>query len=255
MSPGMELQNVRRDAILAELQKKDADAVPANPSPPPHGDKPAAATLDDDTNIMSLDPVGQGTAPSEENTPASDTLPHRETNAPGTDAVAKTEGARMAAIAEANKQKAALPYLLTTRQRQALVALVAAGDGFSQALAADDLVKYNTMLTNEPNALLALPNEFSSDHQWSRLIERLATAGKAQKAKDLAEARKQFLPFSTAMVELIRQLPKDDPDFAKLKIYHCPMAPKPGLWMQAKGPLRNPFYGAEMLTCGEEVVK
>jgi len=173
MSPGMELQNIRREAIIAELQMKDSNAV----------------------------------------------------------------------------------YVLTTRQRQALVALIETGDGFSQALAADDLVKYNSVLKAEPNALLALPNEFGSDHQWSKLIERLATAGKAQKAKDLAEARKQFLPFSTAMVELIRQLPKDDPDFAKLKIYHCPMAPKPGLWMQAKGPLRNPFYGAEMLTCGEEVVK
>jgi hypothetical protein len=31
------------------------------------------------------------------------------------------------------------------------------------------------------------------------------------------------------------------------------MAPQPGLWMQEKGPLANPFYGSQMLTCGEEV--
>ena len=252
MSPGMELQNIRREAILAELQLNDSNAVP---SAPPHDDKPPAATPGNETHAMPADPAGQGAAPGQGLSPASDTHPQREVATPGTDTVAKTEGARMAAIAESNNQKAAVPYVLTTRQRQALVALIETGDGFSQALAADDLVKYNSVLKAEPNALLALPNEFGSDHQWSKLIERLATAGKAQKAKDLAEARKQFLPFSTAMVELIRQLPKDDPDFAKLKIYHCPMAPKPGLWMQAKGPLRNPFYGAEMLTCGEEVVK
>jgi hypothetical protein len=33
------------------------------------------------------------------------------------------------------------------------------------------------------------------------------------------------------------------------------MAPKPGLWMQAEGPLRNPFYGAKMLKCGKEVLE
>ena len=38
-----------------------------------------------------------------------------------------------------------------------------------------------------------------------------------------------------------------------MKIYHCPMAPKPGLWMQVNGPLANPFYGKKMLKCGEEV--
>jgi len=254
MSPGMELQNIRRDAILAELQKKDSDAEPASPSPPPHGDNPPTKP-GDEARAMPSDPGGQGTASGEGKTPANETLSHRENDVTGTAPIAKTVDARMDAIAEANKQKTAVTYLLNTRQRQALVALVATGDGFSQALAEDDLAKYNTVLTNEPNAMLALPHEFGSDHQWSKLIARLATAGKTGKAKDLAEARKQFLPFSTAMVELIRLLPKDDPDFAKLKIYHCPMAPKPGLWMQAKSPLRNPFYGAEMLTCGEEVVK
>jgi hypothetical protein len=34
------------------------------------------------------------------------------------------------------------------------------------------------------------------------------------------------------------------------------MFPRPGkdaLWIQAEGPLRNPFYGSEMLECGTEV--
>jgi hypothetical protein len=31
------------------------------------------------------------------------------------------------------------------------------------------------------------------------------------------------------------------------------MAPKPGLWMQSKGPLANPYFGAAMLRCGQEV--
>ena len=54
------------------------------------------------------------------------------------------------------------------------------------------------------------------------------------------------------MVALAAELKKQEPAFAGLKLYHCPMAPKPGLWMQLEAPLRNPFFGARMLTCGEE---
>jgi hypothetical protein len=52
---------------------------------------------------------------------------------------------------------------------------------------------------------------------------------------------------------LVKQVRKEDPSFASPKVYHCPMAPKPGLWIQTKGPLRNPFFGSEMLECGKEV--
>lgn len=157
--------------------------------------------------------------------------------------------------AEVKKTNAVDSSALTPSQRQALNALMVTSDGISQALAADDFVKFNQLLTSKPDALLALPQEFAADHRWGKLIETLAAAAKAPPAADLDGARKQFLPFSTAMAELTKQLRKEDPAFASLKIYHCPMAPKPGLWMQAKGPLQNPFYGSKMLTCGEEVKK
>jgi Cu(I)/Ag(I) efflux system membrane fusion protein len=45
-----------------------------------------------------------------------------------------------------------------------------------------------------------------------------------------------------------------------LKIYNCPMvnraipgADKNGRWVQLEGPLRNPYFGAQMLECGTEV--
>ena len=84
---------------------------------------------------------------------------------------------------------------------------------------------------------------------------RKLAAAKLQTAKDLADARKQFLPFSTAVVDLTKQLRKQDKGFAELKVYHCPMAPEPGLWIQAKAPLANPYYGSKMLRCGEEVTR
>jgi Cu(I)/Ag(I) efflux system membrane fusion protein len=69
----------------------------------------------------------------------------------------------------------------------------------------------------------------------------------------LAGARAVFLPFSAKAVDFAKHLRRQDDRFKSLKIYHCPMAPKPGLWLQLQGPLHNPFFGAEMPDCGEEV--
>jgi len=147
---------------------------------------------------------------------------------------------------------AASGITLTAGQRQALTGFLAVAANLSQALAADDLAKVNPCATNLPGVLAPLSQEFGAGHPWRETLQRLA-ALKWQPAQDLAGARQQFLPFSTATVELAKALRKADPAFGGLKIYHCPMAPPPGLWLQAQGPLRNPFYGARMLTCGEEV--
>ena len=136
---------------------------------------------------------------------------------------------------------------------QALTEFVGEADGVSQALAKDDLGQFNHHAARIITLLPKLKDGLPAPHRSADLIERLGALEQGQPAKDLAQARSRFLPFSTAWVELVKQLRKEDPAFAGLKIYHCPMAPKPGLWMQAKGPLANPFYGAEMLRCGEEI--
>jgi membrane fusion protein, copper/silver efflux system len=40
-----------------------------------------------------------------------------------------------------------------------------------------------------------------------------------------------------------------------IKVFQCPMAPvlKKGRWVQKDGPLKNPFFGKAMLTCGSEL--
>jgi hypothetical protein len=42
--------------------------------------------------------------------------------------------------------------------------------------------------------------------------------------------------------------------FSGVHVFHCPMAPKPGLWVQLNPGILNPFFGAKMATCGDEVV-
>lgn len=137
-------------------------------------------------------------------------------------------------------------------RRQALATFFAAANALSQALAADSLEQFQTCLAGLTNAVPPLQKALGTGNPWAGAVQKIAAVAWAP-APDLAGARRQFLPFSTAAVELVKQVRKQDPQFAALKVFHCPMAPKPGLWMQSQGPLRNPFYGAEMLECGREV--
>jgi hypothetical protein len=155
--------------------------------------------------------------------------------------------------ADAPAQTPSTEAQLTATQRQALAAFVDAADGIAAALSGDNLTGFNQGAAKLTAVLAALQKEFGPAHPWSAVVQPVAKACQLQSSTDLTDARKQFLLFSTATVEFTTVLRETDPAFSGLKTYHCPMAPEPGLWMQAKGPLRNPFYGSKMLTCGEEV--
>lgn len=142
----------------------------------------------------------------------------------------------------------------TMHQQEALRAFLAEAGSVSKALAADDLESFKEHVSKLPAVLRPLTNAFPATNPLGPHLQR-AAATQWHTAKDLADARNQFLPFSTAVVNLVKQLKKQDQTFADLKIYHCPMAPEPGLWIQSKGPLANPFYGSKMLRCGEEVTR
>jgi hypothetical protein len=155
----------------------------------------------------------------------------------------------------AGGQKTMETGALNEPQRQALTAFVTVADGISRALAADDLKAFNLQAAQLATVLPSLQQELVAPNPFAVLVKRLAAAVPEQPAPDLRAARSRFLAFSTTAVEIVKALRKADPKFFGLKIYHCPMAPEPGLWMQAHSPLANPFYGRDMLTCGEEVTE
>jgi multidrug efflux pump subunit AcrA (membrane-fusion protein) len=136
---------------------------------------------------------------------------------------------------------------------QQLQYLILEADAISAALAADDLAQFKAHAARLPTVMAPVQNEIAGRLHWDALLEPLAALGKGEPPKDLDQARARFLPFSTGVVAFSKQLKQDLPGFPKLLIFHCPMAPKPGLWMQVQGPLRNPFFGSKMLRCGEEV--
>ena len=82
-------------------------------------------------------------------------------------------------------------------------------------------------------------------------------------AKDLVEARKEFYLPSLWVAEWALRARKEGEEKWGVKIYECPMAKSAvpsaetnrGLWVQVKGPMGNPFFGAEMLNCGKEITR
>lgn len=143
--------------------------------------------------------------------------------------------------------------VLGQSQYDAVKGFLEVADGISAALAADNVTQLEQHTKVLGTAASALNAAFSADHPWHALIERTVSASRWPGTVDLDAARKVFLPFSTNVVELVQALRAEDARFASHKVFFCPMAPKPGVWFQAKGPLRNPYYGAKMLYCGEEV--
>lgn len=120
--------------------------------------------------------------------------------------------------------------------------------------------------TNLPHNLGSLANiavlaadALSSDDfaRYQKLFPSIAPAAEGfglpplKLGTDLKSARASFEPWSTAVAALVF------PQRAQLglKIFQCPMSPvlQKGRWLQRSTPLKNPFFGAAMPDCGEEV--
>ena len=130
-----------------------------------------------------------------------------------------------------------------------LQSLAYATIGGAEALAKDDLPAYQKALPGMRQAL----GEFLAGYEH-------AAHGPLGKFKDglpdradLKTARRDFAYFGTAVADLVRE--NHLHHTAGLHIFQCPMAPGigTGRWLQRTGALRNPYYGAAMLECGEEV--
>lgn len=74
--------------------------------------------------------------------------------------------------------------------------------------------------------------------------------GSLASADDLKHFRKAFKPLSNSMINLVKHM-----DIADETIYvqYCPMADnnQGAEWLSLEDDIRNPYFGASMLTCGE----
>jgi Cu(I)/Ag(I) efflux system membrane fusion protein len=152
----------------------------------------------------------------------------------------------------------ALPPL-NDEQQQTTTQFLNVMNAVAQALAGDNLEGFNQASAKLHEAVPALTKAFGGAPAWQPLIAAIEKSGHLPKPADLAAARKAFHPLTTATVAFTKAVRQQKP-FATVKIFTCPMineafpgAPKDGFWVQLEGPLRNPYFGKEMLDCGSEV--
>lgn len=79
-------------------------------------------------------------------------------------------------------------------------------------------------------------------------LEAVVAAAKGMKGTEIEALRAQFKPLSRAVGRLVERQA-----VAGHGIYYCPMAD--AYWIQKSGAVKNPYYGAKMLGCGEVVPK
>jgi hypothetical protein len=145
---------------------------------------------------------------------------------------------------------AAADASLRARLRPHVDALVASYLAITSALAADDA----------SGAARAVPPLREAAHKVSEAARGSTLEEGTRKLHDAAfrldpgtsEAKRPGLrALSDAMIALVRAVPPSPAAGAKLFVFHCSMAP--GSWLQTTDTAANPYYGAEMLRCGEVV--
>ena len=129
------------------------------------------------------------------------------------------------------------------------------------ALSADDLKAYQEAITPIQEDFPKLPENAPADLQktWDSL-ERLRTAATGQE-KSLPDARAAYFPISEAAVDFAVALQSQAMGGGSVEVFACPMtknafpgAPAKARWLQTGDPLRNPWFGAEMLDCGSKIL-
>ena len=149
---------------------------------------------------------------------------------------------------------------LTDAQKKAVEAFVKVADSISDALAKDDLTRFNEAGPDAMKATEALVEMLKERADLKDLLTHLSDARHLHGAADLAAARKAFHPFSNAAAGVLAALRKA-PNSPALEIFECPMVdraipgvPKKGRWVQSAGrDIANPFFGQEMPDCGVKI--
>jgi Cu(I)/Ag(I) efflux system membrane fusion protein len=133
-----------------------------------------------------------------------------------------------------------------------LEALYTAYFEVQQALAADQKPPVDAA-----QALATIAAELSNSTVIPKPLRKtltdLATESEHLHHMDLAGARQVYKPISHLVVTLAAQIRGGDAQQSFTHFY-CPMVPNGGGdWLQPGGELSNPYFGSQMLRCGEKV--
>jgi Cu(I)/Ag(I) efflux system membrane fusion protein len=135
---------------------------------------------------------------------------------------------------------------------QNLETLYAAYFDVQKALASDKMPPASSAQALHKAALL-LSSDAAIPAASARLAQAIVAKSEHLHHMDLANARKDFKPISHAVVTLASQVRSEGAKNSFTHFY-CPMVKDGGGdWLQPGGELLNPYFGSEMLRCGEKV--
>lgn len=82
---------------------------------------------------------------------------------------------------------------------------------------------------------------------WMEVMEPLANIAQSIASQTAIDAqRKTFTELSAPLLALAKVAPRAEPVYYD----HCPMYQGGAFWLSQEKPIKNPFYGSAMLTCG-----
>ncbi len=152
---------------------------------------------------------------------------------------------------ETERRDLAASGALSSRLKPLYEAYFALANG----LAADDFAVAHARAGNLREAVAAVPEDgltARARREWRRLAAELQDAlDRAVAAKDLAALRAEFSPVSDRVIELERTF--GHAGERSFYLAHCPMAfsSEGADWLQDHDQITNPYFGAQMLRCGE----
>jgi hypothetical protein len=111
-------------------------------------------------------------------------------------------------------------------------------------------LKNALVASNAVNAKMAAGNLQNSLREVQGGETAQQYAGQISKTDDIKTQREHFSALSGSFIELVKKADKGD---AKVYVQHCPMAlnGKWADWISESQEIRNPYFGDEMLECGE----
>ncbi len=142
----------------------------------------------------------------------------------------------------------------TPEQREGVVAMLALYYPIWSALSADNLEEAKAkaqQMGSEIAALHSLPGSGEAAAYFHKTLGRLEkTLAQLANSEGMGQARKTFETLSIALIDSVRVL--GVPEGTKVHLAYCPMAfeGRRADWLQPNEDLLNPYFGAEMLTCG-----
>ena len=135
---------------------------------------------------------------------------------------------------------------------QEIAAVVAAYFQVKNSLVKDQIPTAATQLLAQALAKVSSAAGTGKEKaKWEKIKAELSQAtAKIKGAKDIGEARTQFSNLSASIIQLAETYP-----LSQQVVYkdYCPMAfdNKGGYWLSETEDIRNPYFGASMLSCGE----